>query len=78
VPGYRPGAERAFAQAALGPAKVDQARLPRPPVLFLGLDGRTVALWAVLGAAVLLLSAFALSLLRRLGHGQSKPPPSNG
>jgi hypothetical protein len=78
VPGYRPGAERAFAQAALGPANVDQARLPRPPVLFLGLDGRTVALWAVLGAAVLLLSAFALSLLRRLGHGQSKPPPSNG
>ncbi len=71
VPGYQRDDERRFAVAALGAAQVDAQRLPRPPSLLFGLDVRTVTLWAVLIGAVLLLSAFAFSLLRRANRAQS-------
>lgn len=76
IPGYERDKHRALALATVGPVEVDAARLPPAPSLVFGRDGRTVALWAVLGAAVLLLSAFAYSLLRKLGRGQSNPPQS--
>ncbi len=72
VPGYERDAERAFALAGLGAVRIDERRLPRPPTLLFGRDTRTLLLWAVLIGAVLLLSAFAFSLLRKVNRGQSK------
>jgi hypothetical protein len=71
VPDYQHDAERKFAVAALGPARIDETRLPQPPSLLFGLDGRTVTLWAVLIGAVLLLSTFAFSLLRRADRARA-------
>lgn len=73
VPGYERDAERKFALAALGTPRVDEKRLPRSASLLFGLDTRTFVLWAVLIGAVLLLSVFAFSLLRKA----NRPPPGS-
>lgn len=73
VPGYQRDAERQFAPATLSAAQVDARRLPPAPARFFGFDGRTVTLWAVLIGAVLLLSAFAFSLLRKADRARADP-----
>jgi hypothetical protein len=66
IPDYRPEAVRAFATATLGPAQVDASRVASPPRTLLGVDARTLLLWAILLGAVGLLAGFALTLLRKL------------
>ncbi len=71
VPDYQREAERMFPLATLGVASVDATRLPQTPSRVFGFDGRTVTLWAVLIGAVLLLSAFAFTLLRKADRAQA-------
>jgi hypothetical protein len=80
LPDYRAGAEGKVPLSVVTGIDVDPARAA-PPATFGGLDVRTLALWAVLGVAVLLLSLFAYSLVRKLraapaaGESRQQPPP---
>lgn len=74
MPGYTPNAERALPPLAVGKIHVDQALAAHPETVWLGIELRTLALWAVLVAAVLILSLFALSLVRKIN---AAPPPAS-
>lgn len=64
VPGYKAGAEANVPLAQI--VKQDTAAPRQPSALSrFGLDARTLTLWAVLIGAVLILSAYALTLLRK-------------
>jgi hypothetical protein len=65
MPGYTPNAERALPLAATGKVRVDPA-LAAPTAGVFGIPLRTWVLWAVLVGAVLILSLFAWSLVRKV------------
>ena len=76
LPGYTPNAERGVPLAALGKVDVDPG-LAAPSAGLFGIELRILALWAVLIAAVLILSLFALSLVRKVNAtAPSADPPS--
>ncbi|MFH0993877.1 MAG: DUF3999 family protein [Pseudomonadota bacterium] len=66
IPGYKTDAEHAFPQGALAHPVISDNLLAKPEKTLFGIDLRRLVLWGILIAAVLLLSGFAVSLLRRL------------
>ena len=70
IPGYKANAELAFPQASLAHPVINADLLAKPVKTFLGIDARRLVLWAVLITAVLLLSAYAVSLFRKINKAQ--------
>jgi hypothetical protein len=73
MPGYTRNAERALPLADVGRVDVDSA-LAAPAPGWFGIELRTWVLWIVLVAAVLILSLFAFSLVRKVN---AAAPPSS-
>ena len=70
IPDYKVDAEKAFPQATLAPPEISANLLAKPVKTVLGIDLRRLVLWGVLIAAVLLLSGYAVALLRKLNKAQ--------
>ena len=66
IPGYKADAELAFPPAALANPVINDNLLAKPAKTVWGIDSRRLVLWVILIAAVLLLSGYAVSLLRKL------------
>jgi hypothetical protein len=75
IPGYAAEAERGLPLAGLGRPVIDAHLLPAAPRTLFGLDARRLVLWCVLIAAVLVLAAYALALLRKSNAARQTPPP---
>jgi hypothetical protein len=74
IPGYKADAEWVFPQAVLTPPAIDDNLLAKPAKTVLGIDLRRLVLWGILIAAVLLLSGYAVSLLRKINKSQPDRP----